>query len=62
MSCAKVGEWDFLALGPVDTPPLAQVEDIVREKLFMHLDKEIPYVISQVRLETLQCTEPWPLV
>ena len=50
VSSAKEGEWELLASGLTDTPPLKRVEDIIREKLFLHLDKEIPYVIDQVRL------------
>ena len=51
LSFAKKGEWEFLASGLTDTPPLTQVKDIVREKLFLHLNKEIPYVLDQVRLK-----------
>ena len=31
-----------------DQSQLALVEDIVREKLFLHLHREIPYVVTQV--------------
>ena len=31
-----------------DQSPLELVEDIIREKLFIHLHKEIPYVLTQV--------------
>ena len=56
VSTAKEGEWEFLASGMTDTPPLTQVEGIVREKLFLHLKKEIPYVIDQVRLGDPACS------
>ena len=35
-----------------DIPTKTLVEDIIREKFYIHLNQELPYVIRQVR---------WPL-
>jgi len=31
-----------------DTPTKTLVEDIIREKFYIHLDQELPYIIRQV--------------
>ncbi len=49
---APKGEWQYLSHEMTDTPTLDLVENIVREKLFKYLEKEIPYVITQVSSHT----------
>ena len=46
LSSAKPGKWEDISA--LQSSLLTVVEDIVREKLFLHLQKEIPYVIQQV--------------
>ena len=48
VSSASTGEWEYDVDTVTDQPDQLLVEDIIREKLFLHLDKEIPYVITQV--------------
>ena len=48
LTSAKVRKWEFSTLELTDQPMLHLVEDIVREKICIHTDKEIPYVTKQV--------------
>lgn len=48
MSCASPGLWEYSVTVQSDQSQLTLVEDIVREKLFLHLHREIPYVVQQV--------------
>ena len=48
MASAKPGAWEYSVTEYTDQPALLLVEDIVREKLFLHLHKEIPYLVTQV--------------
>ncbi len=50
MSCARPGEWEYSTEEVTDQPALHLVEDIVREKMLLHLRKEIPYTVIQVTL------------
>lgn len=50
LSCTQPGLWEYSVAVQSDQSELALVEDIVREKLFLHLHREIPYVITQVVL------------
>ncbi len=47
-SCTPSG-WEYGSNDVTDQTPETIVEEIVRERIFQHLDKEIPYVIKQVR-------------
>ena len=49
LASAKPGAWEYSVTEYTDQPALVLVEDIVREKLLVHLDKEIPYSVTQVR-------------
>jgi GTP-binding protein Era len=49
LSSTKVLPWEYDASCTTDLTPETIVEDIIREKLFLNLDKEIPYVLTQVK-------------
>ena len=59
MSCARPGLWEFSVTVQSDQSQLTLVEDIVREKLFLHLHREIPYVVQQVWVYLRQCEGYW---
>ena len=42
------GEWMLDADQFTDTPTKQLVEDIIREKLYIYLHQELPYIIKQV--------------
>ena len=46
---AKPRRWDYSVHEVTDQPALSLVEDIIREKICIHTEKEIPYVVKQVR-------------
>lgn len=48
VSCARPSLWEYSVTVQSDQSQLALVEDIIREKLFLHLHREIPYVVQQV--------------
>ena len=48
VSCSRPGLWEYTLAEQSDQSQLTLVEDIVREKLFLHLHREIPYVVTQV--------------
>ena len=47
ISRARPGVWEYNTSELTDQPQSALVNDIIREKLFRHLHKEIPYVVTQ---------------
>ncbi|KAL5484627.1 hypothetical protein EMCRGX_G021156 [Ephydatia muelleri] len=47
ISRARPGVWEYNTSELTDQPQSALVNDIIREKLFLHLHKEIPYVVTQ---------------
>lgn len=49
VSRARPGSWLYSAEEFADASELSLLEDIVRERLFVHLQKEIPYVVTQVK-------------
>lgn len=49
MSRAQPGSWEYAAEEFTDASELSLLEDIVRERLFVHLQREIPYVVTQVK-------------
>ena len=52
-SSANPGKWEDISA--LQSSLLTVVEDIVREKLFLYLQKEIPYVIQQVSARVEVC-------
>jgi len=52
---AKPGAWEYSLSDYTDQPTLVLVEDTIREKLFLHLHKEIPYLVTQVNEVVFMC-------
>jgi GTP-binding protein Era len=48
LSCTHPGVWEYSLTEHSDQTQMELVEDVVREKLFLHLHREIPYVLTQV--------------
>lgn len=59
---AKPGAWEYSLSDYTDQPTLVLVEDTIREKLFLHLHKEIPYLVTQVNeVVFLKCVRKFGL-
>ena len=54
LSCAVPRPWEYNVESSSDQSDEWTVEDVIREKLCLYLDKEIPYVIKQVSWKVIQ--------
>ena len=55
LSCAKPRKWEYSVSEVTDQPALSLVEDIIREKICLHTEKEIPYLTTQVGVAWISC-------
>ena len=43
----RIGEWEFDAHDTSDLSDYQRVEEMVREKIFLRLNQELPYLVTQ---------------